>query len=401
MPHGFWPIINLTTTLTAALRGSAYTQILPSTPATIPLVLPRILYWQGTTSSDGVPMAVEQAVYDWIYDDSGSAWGHRHAVLWEPIEDNGGPVGLEGFLGIGHVRGGFTDPWSGQYFPNTDLVVMNVFDPCADWTYTAPPDIAAPPPPQDVETPDPPANTHSVSGNAAAPTWVTITRQPFEMDTWPGQWQASDANGSTERRISAGVPAHVDVYDGSYSGMAAGGGLDGSPQSCEGHYPNNARSWLIYGPFSLADAIAAELRATVWVNTELNTDLLCLMTSIDDEQYKGICVSGSSDDWVEERLDLNKVSELGSVLGRSQVYVAVLFWSDESVTYPGQGGFVDNIELRKAMAGATLERRGKRVGRRTVWRHDHGRQRPVDTHRPWRRFHPGGANPRPTHAHCV
>ena len=318
-----------------------------------PLGVAENLDWKGTTSPDGVPMAVEQAVYGWIYDDSGSAWLHRHAILWEPIEDNGGPVGLEGFLGIGHVRGGFTDPVKKQYFPNTDLVVMNIFDPCAAWTYTAPPDIAEPPPPQDVKLPDPPANTHSVSGNAAAPTWVTIARQPFETDTWPGQWQASDATGATNGEFQWS-PRTCRVYDGTYSGMAAGGGVDGSLQFCEDHYPNNARSWLIYGPFSLADAIAADLRARVWVNTEPNTDLLCLMTSIDGKQYHGICVSGSSGGWAEERLDLNKVIQIGSVLGRSQVYVAVVFWSNESVTYPGQGGFVDNIELRKAVAGATL-----------------------------------------------
>lgn len=78
--------------------------------------------WGGWT------LPVERSIYMWMYDDSGSNWGHRHAILWFPYNDNSGPAGQEGFLGIG-VASGEHQGWS-----NADIIVMNVFDPCATWS---------------------------------------------------------------------------------------------------------------------------------------------------------------------------------------------------------------------------------------------------------------------------
>lgn len=89
------------------------------------------------TSGNNIPLPVERSVYDWIYYDSASSWGHRHAVLWYPYNDNSGEAGKEGFLGIGLASGGpyqgpFSSPWN-----YASLVVMNVFDPCSTWNYGA------------------------------------------------------------------------------------------------------------------------------------------------------------------------------------------------------------------------------------------------------------------------
>ncbi len=67
-----------------------------------------------------------------------AAWGHRHAILWYPYNNNSGPTGAEGFLGIGRASGGpyqgpFTSEWN-----FAEIIVMNVFDPCATWDYGAP-----------------------------------------------------------------------------------------------------------------------------------------------------------------------------------------------------------------------------------------------------------------------
>ena len=80
--------------------------------------------WGGWT------LPIERAVYMWMYDDSGSNWGHRHAILWYPYNDNSGTQGDEGFLGIGLATG------EHQGWSNSDIIVMNVFDPCATWNYT-------------------------------------------------------------------------------------------------------------------------------------------------------------------------------------------------------------------------------------------------------------------------
>lgn len=87
------------------------------------------LAWMGSRPN-GWTLPLERSVYNWMYDDSGSGWGHRHAILWYPYNDNSGPQGQEGFLGIGMVSGSF------QGYPNADVVVMNIFDPCSTWSYS-------------------------------------------------------------------------------------------------------------------------------------------------------------------------------------------------------------------------------------------------------------------------
>jgi len=74
-------------------------------------------------------LPVERAVYLWMYDDSGSSWGHRHILLWYPLNDNSGPAGKEGLVGIGRATGVF------QGYSNSNIIVMDLFDPCSTWDY--------------------------------------------------------------------------------------------------------------------------------------------------------------------------------------------------------------------------------------------------------------------------
>jgi uncharacterized protein YkwD len=104
------------------------------------------LYFTATTSPDDIPFVIEQSIYRMLYEDTGSLWGHRHAILWTPYTENSGAADREGFVGIGHAHGGFTNPYNGQFYENTDIIVMNFFDPCATWTGTTPVDTATPTP---------------------------------------------------------------------------------------------------------------------------------------------------------------------------------------------------------------------------------------------------------------
>ena len=85
--------------------------------------------WGGWT------LPVERSIYMWMYEDSGSNWGHRHAILWYPYENNSGPSTNEGFLGIGISEG------THQNWPDSYIVVMNVFDPCSTWQYALAGDV--------------------------------------------------------------------------------------------------------------------------------------------------------------------------------------------------------------------------------------------------------------------
>ncbi len=303
----------------------------------------------GTTDPAGAPLPIERAVYDWMYDDSSSNWGHRHAILWRSYTENSGPGDREGFLGIGHARGAYTI--GSRHLPYSDLVVMNVFDPCSTWVYAAPPRPTPVPTLVPTPTPTPKPNTHTVSGVVTPPRWETIASQDFERNSWPGAWQVSDANGAVNGQYHW-IAATCRVFAGTYSGMAAGGGADGIRKACGDDYPNNARSWMIYGPFSLEDAIAAEMEAAVWVYTEPTNDMLCLLASLDRQTFNGPCVSGYSNGWVKELMDLNRVFRLGSLLGKRQVYVAFAFITNASVTRPHMGAYADDIIVRKAVRQA-------------------------------------------------
>jgi hypothetical protein len=91
------------------------------------------------TSGSSISLPLERAIYGWLYEDGPCCgWGHRHAILWYPYNDNSGTVGSEGFLGIGRANGGpyqgpFDQPWN-----FAEMIVMNVFDPCSSWNDSPP-----------------------------------------------------------------------------------------------------------------------------------------------------------------------------------------------------------------------------------------------------------------------
>jgi uncharacterized protein YkwD len=306
-------------------------------------------------------IAVEQAIYSWMYEDAEHSWLHRHAILWTPYTDNSGTTGKEGFIGLGHARGAYTFPTDPKQirWSNTDMIVLNLFDPCATWTYAAPPSVATPPDPEPVTPVEPEPDKVSVSGQTRLPTWVTIVSQPFESNTWPGNWEIADSTGTTDGEYYWSLSTcQLDADGGASSGSPVTGGANGSAlTTCSASYPNNARSWMIYGPFSLADAVEAEMRVKVWVDTEVSVDMLCMAASTDKKRFNGPCVSGrSSQDgaagWVEELFDLNHVYQMGSMLGKNSVYVTLAFITDESITKPNLGVFADNLIVRKGVIGA-------------------------------------------------
>ena len=84
------------------------------------------------TTGSSIPLPIERSVFNWMYDDGDCCtWGHRHAILWYPYNDNSGTSGMEGFLGIGRASGPYTE-WN-----FAEMIVMNVFDPCSNWNYEA------------------------------------------------------------------------------------------------------------------------------------------------------------------------------------------------------------------------------------------------------------------------
>ncbi len=82
------------------------------------------LAWTSAGEVSTFPEPVAYSVYAWIYDDSGSSWGHRHFSLAE-LNDNAGEANVEGLAGFGVARSAS----GGTY------TVMNVADEAAGWDH--------------------------------------------------------------------------------------------------------------------------------------------------------------------------------------------------------------------------------------------------------------------------
>ncbi len=174
--------------------------------------------------------------------------------------------------------------------------------------------------------------------------WQTITSQDFE-GTFPGAWLVGDGNGTSYGEYYWGKRI-CRPYAGSYSGWGVGGGADGAALSCGSDYPHDADGWMVYGPFSLGDAIEGELRFKLWLNTELYNDHVNYLASIDGDHFYGYRISGYTGGWDDVVLDLTDVPTLTNLMGEPQVWVALIFSSDGSVSYP-EGGYVDDVVLRE------------------------------------------------------
>jgi hypothetical protein len=109
---------------------------------------------------------------------------------------------------------------------------------------------------------------------------------------------------------------------------------------------------MVYGPFSLQDAIAADLRFKLWLFTEPQNDMVFYSTSINGTNFYGYALTGNSQGWMDISLDLANVPPLGSTLGQSQVWVALGFASNGSTSY-AEGGYVDDIVLRRCYRECT------------------------------------------------
>jgi hypothetical protein len=180
--------------------------------------------------------------------------------------------------------------------------------------------------------------------------WITIMAEDFEGD-FPAAWDVREYPDNPEADYLWGK-RDCQVYQGSYSGWGVGGGDDGSALGCGSNYPDGARSWMVYGPFNLEGMTEADFSFAYWVNSEdaYETDFFYVGASIDGSYFYGQDFYGSSGSWQTYLFDLTDVYLLGDLTGEEEVWVAFLFWSNDSVNMES-GAFLDNIVLRKCASG--------------------------------------------------
>lgn len=176
---------------------------------------------------------------------------------------------------------------------------------------------------------------------AATEGWTTVLNDGFETVPWPfAGWKVYDVDGTTN-----GVYMWDDddfrPYRGAWSAWPANSALD----PAFSNYAPNMRTWMIYGPFSLADASTAMLSFQYWSQTELNYDWMGWFASPDGNQFFGNWVSGDSNGWRPGLIDFSAVPGYGSMLGDNSVWIGFYFYSDQSTQL--KGPFIDDIFIQK------------------------------------------------------
>jgi hypothetical protein len=177
--------------------------------------------------------------------------------------------------------------------------------------------------------------TPTPTPTAPGSTWHTIYADGFE-GSFPGVWQRLGNPGWGRTNCKAAAGSHS---------VWAGGDGTGAVTPCVNNYPHNLKAWLIYGPFSLAGASAAELRFQRWQRSEEGFDTLSWLASVDGLNFFGAMDSGDTGGWRDETLDLGDVYGLGDLRGQEQVWVALLFESDADIN--DVGVFLDEVVIRK------------------------------------------------------
>ena len=173
------------------------------------------------------------------------------------------------------------------------------------------------------------------------PSLVALKQEDFE-GPFPNEWLVADANGGDFHWAKTDCRANA----GNYSGGAVAAAV-----ACGDPYPANVESWMIFGPFDLADAVDAALEFDVWNRTEVTGDDFFWGVSLDGQSFAGYLLSGDSGGWQPQTLDLKNAPVLGDLRGQAQVWIAFMFSSDESVE-SGEGSYVDNVYLWKDTGGS-------------------------------------------------
>ena len=190
-----------------------------------------------------------------------------------------------------------------------------------------------------------PTRTPTATNTPRPSAWVDIVTETFERD-FPRGWQVFDEVANMQEYYWGKRACRA--YSGEYGGWAVGAGEKGSVLPCGAAYPDTSTSVMINGPFSLVGATRAEIKMKIWINMEPFYDTLCLYVSKDGRNFRGQCASGQTSGWADWTLDLSNIGSLGSLLGQPQVWMAIRFVADETVS-KGEGAYVDDIVVRKCI----------------------------------------------------
>ena len=192
-----------------------------------------------------------------------------------------------------------------------------------------------------------------VRNEASGPTWVTVVKEGFESESPPGGlWKFYDAKQPQQGLYYWG-PRGCLPCAGVQSAWAFGGGTSGPSLECHADYPANVDSRMEYGPFSLEDATAADLRFRFWLfrGDDYVRDEFCWSAGSSSAELRNNekCLNVDTGACSPMTLDLGDPTDI-DMLGRPQVWIAFRFTSYGSGSQ-AEGAYVDDVEVRKCVGG--------------------------------------------------
>ncbi|NLG26977.1 MAG: matrixin family metalloprotease [Chloroflexi bacterium] len=166
--------------------------------------------------------------------------------------------------------------------------------------------------------------------------------------TLPGAWTLSGS--------PTWGPVSYRAFSGANSGYCAAAG--DRAVLPPGPYPANTDSWMVWGPFSLTDAVGAALSYRHFTRTQSGVDYLSVAVSVDGYNYYGLLYSGdwttatgNEQGWMSDVFDLTNVPTLGNLCGSSAIYLGIGFHSDATgLPAEQEGVYLDDIVLRRTIA---------------------------------------------------
>ena len=179
---------------------------------------------------------------------------------------------------------------------------------------------------------------------------ITIFSDDFEGDL--SKWDLGNTSGASS--TSWGVVS-CKTQSGNGAAWCAAGGS--APQPPCSQYAPNEGTFMIAGPFSLADAVDGAWDFDLWTDIDAGsdpgnpTDQVIWMWSLDDNNFSGSGVSGQIGGWQHVTANMSdmKMDDGTPIVGQGQVWFAFLFLSDATVQR--EGAYVDNVVIRKFVQG--------------------------------------------------
>ncbi len=171
---------------------------------------------------------------------------------------------------------------------------------------------------------------------------------PIVFENAEGSFPADNGWDTFDGDPASGDDFWDDVSCRSFSGSWSIWCADIGNPDCTS-YDDNQQSWMIVGPFSLADAQDAQVLFEAWSEVEDGFDSLAWLASTNGTNFHGFFVSQDFG-WTPFNFDLTNVPTLGDLRGEPAVWIAFIFDSDGSVSFD-EGVYLDDILIEKLVGG--------------------------------------------------